>query len=65
MRARSKQDGRVYFLHTVEGYGDSLVFEYVPEDGQPTDLSVVGINFGRTGYDSIKQFLEYWEDVEN
>lgn len=65
MRFRSKIDNKIYIVHTFETYGDDIGLEYVTEDGSECEFSGIGINGGRTSYDSLSQILEYWEDVND
>ena len=63
MILQSKIDNKLYYVRSVESYDlDSVVLEYVTVDGSKSNLSSIGVNGGRTAYDSIGQLLEYWED---
>ena len=64
MRLKSKIDNKIYLVHTFETYGDRLGLEYVTEDGSECKFFSIGVNGGRTSYDSLNQILKYWEDVE-
>lgn len=63
MRLKSKIDGKIYLVYTFETYSDGFGLEYVTEDGSGSDLSIIGENGGRTTYSSIKEMLQYWEDI--
>ena len=64
MRLKSKIDGKIYLAHTFDTYTDDFGLEYVAEDGSESNLSAIATNGGRTGYSSIAQMLQYWEDAE-
>lgn len=64
MLLRSKIDGKLYYANSSDSYGEDIVLEYVTVDNSDSNLSGIARNGGRTGYESLKQLLEYWEDVE-
>ena len=66
MRMRSKIDGKIYDVNTFETYSDDcLGLEYTTVDGSNSELSAIGKNGGRTGYSSLAQINEYWEDTND
>ena len=63
MRLKSKIDGKIYNVYSFETYGDDIGLEYMTEDGSECKFSGIGVNGGRTGYDSLAQIMKYWGDV--
>lgn len=62
MILRSKIDGKLYYVSSSDSYSDDIVLEYVTIDNSDSNLSGIARNGGRTGYSSLSQILQYWEE---